>query len=383
MDATASFDLQLVDFCKRALMRAGTLRRAARSPSGFSADMIGKLAFQRRQAQRRASALRSGKSVPPILIASVTRRCNLDCAGCYSKELRPEGAASIELSDERFLELFHEAIDLGVGTIMLAGGEPLLRRDLLEKTARLGGLIAPVFTNGTLVDSGWLELFGQGSLVPIFSIEGESAFTAKRRGYGVHEAVMEQTARLREAGIPFGLSITLTSRNYDAALAPSFLEWIDKLGASALFLIEYVPAVHGTEGLALGPALHARLCADTRLDGLPYPVLRLPGDEAASGGCLAAGRGFIHLAPDGSVEACPFAPYSDRSVADTGLAEALGSPLMRAIRERHGELDSSGGGCALLDRGGWIASLAGCVGTEAGAAVRGRAQGAERSVVVA
>jgi hypothetical protein len=33
---------------------------------------------------------------------------------------------------------------------------------------------------------------------------------------------------------------------------------------------------------------------------------------------------------------------------------------MRAIRERHNELDSSGGGCALLDKGGWIASLSGC-----------------------
>jgi len=361
MDATASsFDLQILEFCKRAFTRAESLRRGDRLSPSRPLDLVGRLAFQRRQAQRRTAAARAGRAVPPILIASVTRRCNLDCAGCYSKELRPEGVGATELSDERFLELFREAVDLGVGAIMLAGGEPLLRRNLLEATAELGGLAVPVFTNGTLVDESWLDLFASGKLLPVFSIEGEPAFTAERRGRGVHEAVIDRAAQLRRRGAAFGVSITLTSRNFEAALAPSFLERIDWLGASALFLVEYVPAVRGTEELALGPELHARLAADRRLDGLPYPVLRLPGDEAASGGCLAAGRGFIHLAPDGGVEACPFAPYSDRSAADAGLAEALDSPLMRAIRERHHELDSAGGGCALLDRGGWIASLSGC-----------------------
>jgi len=32
----------------------------------------------------------------------------------------------------------------------------------------------------------------------------------------------------------------------------------------------------------------------------------LPGDEEKFGGCLAAGRGFIHINPEGKVEACLF-----------------------------------------------------------------------------
>lgn len=355
--ATPSFDLQIVDFCKRAFARAS--RAGAPSVAG-AFDAVARLAFQRRQALRRSAAAREGCSVPPILIASVTRRCNLDCAGCYSKALRPDSGPSAELSDARFLELFREAIDLGVGAILIAGGEPLLRRQLLERTAGLGGLAAPVFTNGTLVDQGWIELFAAGSLVPVFSIEGGAELTAARRGLGVHEAILEAAARLRERRALFGLSVTVTSRNFDAVLSPSFLEGVDRLGASALFLVEYVPALRGTEELALGPELHAALAGDRRLEGLPYPVLRLPGDEEASGGCMAAGRGFIHLASDGSLEACPFAPWSDSSAARTSLAEALESPLMRAIRERHGELTEAGGGCSLRDRGGWIASLQGC-----------------------
>jgi len=79
-----------------------------------------------------------------------------------------------------------------------------------------------------------------------------------------------------------------------------------------------------------------------------------------SGGRMSAGRGFIHLAPDGRIEACPFAPFSDCSAARSSLAEALESPLMRAIRERHHEPTESGGGCALANKGGWIASLSAC-----------------------
>jgi MoaA/NifB/PqqE/SkfB family radical SAM enzyme len=364
MDAAAvmsSFDIKTIEFCKRAFARA--TRRGGRlrggSALGGIPEALAKLTFQRGQAHKRAVAARSGRLVPPILIASVTRRCNLDCAGCYAKALRPAGAAG-ELSDERFLELFEEAKELGVSALLLAGGEPLLRRSLLEKTAALGGIIAPVFTNGTLVDREWIEILSSGSLVPIFSIEGEAGFTAARRGGGVHEAVLEGAARMRERGALFGLSVTVTSRNFGTVLAPAFLEQVDRLGAAALFLIEYVPAVGGTEDLALGNELHAALAADERLDGLPYPVLRLPGDEEAFGGCMAAGRGFIHLAPDGRIEACPFAPFSDCSAATGSLAEALESPLMRAIRERHHELTESGGGCALAGKDGWIASLSAC-----------------------
>ena len=361
MNATATFDHQLVNFCSRALTRGS----GGRNPSlKASLDLVGKLDFQRRQALRRTAAAREGRTVPPILIASITRRCNLDCAGCYSKALRPQDSKAAELSDQRFLELFHEAVDLGVGTILLAGGEPLLRRELLEKAAALGGIILPVFTNGSLVDPSWIELFSRGTLVPIFSIEGEAEFTSERRGKGIYEGVIEAATRLRERGALFGLSVTVTSRNFETVLSPAFLEWADRLGTAALFLIEYVPAVKGTESLALGPELHAALAADERLDGLPYPVLRLPGDEEASGGCMAAGRGFIHLAPDGAVEACPFAPYSDSSAAGASLADALASPLMGAIRGRHGELADARGGCALLDRGGWIASLGLCAAAE-------------------
>jgi len=352
MNASSLFDLRILDFFKK------TLRQGVSGAEGPFA-MLAALNFQRRQAQRRAAARRSGRVVPPVLIASVTRRCNLDCQGCYSKALR--GGECAELDDERFMQLFSEAVDLGVGVIMLAGGEPLLRRSLLERAASLPGVFMPVFTNGTLVDDSAIELFARSRLVPIFSIEGEASETAERRGPGVHEVALAKAAALRARGGRFGLSITLTSRNADAAISRPFLEKLEGLGASALFMIEYVPVASGTDHLVLTAAQKTALEEEARFEGLDYGVIQLPGDEGAYGGCLAAGRGFIHLASNGRVEACPFAPFSDSEASTGSLADALDSPLMRAIRDRHAELTETRGGCALWNKRGWVASLGSCV----------------------
>jgi MoaA/NifB/PqqE/SkfB family radical SAM enzyme len=265
------------------------------------------------------------------------------------------------------MELFEEAIELGVGAILVAGGEPLLRPGLLKRLAELRGVVVPVFTNGTLLEGEVASLFGRGgsrSLVPVFSIEGDEAFTAERRGLGVHRSALAAARRIRDSGGLFGLSVTVTSHNADYVLSDSFLDEAAELGASVLFLVEYVPVVAGTEGLALSEDQRARLNGPRLGEDLPCPIVRLPGDEEAYGGCLAAGRGFIHLSPEGRLEACPFAPWSDSDAGEAGLAAALDSPLMRAIRERHGELKETKGGCALRGQEGWVTSLSSCAAGE-------------------
>lgn len=346
----------------------GFFRDAGRGTAGASRPLrvLEAALFQRRQAKRRRAAAARGLVVPPILIASLTRRCNLRCTGCYSQALRPAGElgpeasrpeAERELSDERFMEVFREAVGLGVGTILLAGGEPLLRRGLVEKAAGLKGILLPLFTNGTLIDGAFIERAARSSLVPVISVEGEAGETDARRGEGVYAGAERKMAAMKERGLLFGASITLSSRNAELVLSRGFLDALGKSGISVLFIVEYVPIAPGTDGLVLRPEQKAALGEAGRFASLPYPVIALPGDEEDYGGCLAAGRGFVHLSSEGKIEACPFAPFSDTDVAHRGLGEALASPLMAAIRGRHGELSETRGGCALWNRGGWAASL--------------------------
>jgi MoaA/NifB/PqqE/SkfB family radical SAM enzyme len=353
MKASSLFSGRLVNVFKRAL------RQGAVSPF----RLLSTVAFQRRQARRRARAERNGLAVPAVLIASVTRRCNLDCAGCYAKALRPteEAGKRAELSDERFMDLFHEAVDLGVGVIFIAGGEPLVRRGLLEKVAALRGPSALVFTNGTLIDEAMIAQFGR-TMIPVFSVEGGASFTAERRGCGVHEKALAQAKAVRDRGGFFGLSVTVTSENIATVLSPAFRDSVADMGASVLFLIEFVPVAPDSAHLVLSDAQRAALNDPELAAGMPCPVIGLPGDEESYGGCMAAGRGFIHLAPDGRLEACPFAPFSDTNAGEVGLAAALNSKLMRDIRAHHHELTETRGGCALVDKAGWVASLGACSG---------------------
>ncbi len=82
-----------------------------------------------------------------------------------------------------------------------------------------------------------------------------------------------------------------------------------------------------------------------------------PGGEELYGGCLAAGRGFIHISPGGRVEPCPFSPFSDASLNDLSLKEALQSELLKAIRESDVHLSRPDGGCALWQHREWVSSL--------------------------
>ena len=73
----------------------------------------------------------------------------------------------------------------------------------------------------------------------------------------------------------------------------------------------------------------------------------MPWDEEGVGGCLAAGRGFVHISAEGLVEACPLAPFSDSSLTRVPLKDALQSRLLAPLRENHEVFDDSAGGCTL------------------------------------
>jgi MoaA/NifB/PqqE/SkfB family radical SAM enzyme len=124
------------------------------------------------------------------------------------------------------------------------------------------------------------------------------------------------------------------------------------------FFVEYVPFDAATEDLVVTGAQKDSLPA--RLAGLrekfPAVFLDFPGDEGAFGGCLASGRGFVHVNARGSVESCPFAPYSDSSIEKMPLADALGSPLLGRIRLLQEGLGHTGG-CALFENREKVESL--------------------------
>ncbi len=346
-----TFDAQIRDLFQRAwqqsLLDPGRALFFART-----------LRSQRRAARRRKDWEAKGVHVPPLVIVSVTNRCNLNCRGCYAHALRT--AAEGELEPQKFRSVLDEARELGVSIMLLAGGEPLLRPEVIDVTRDFPEIVFPVFTNGTLIDDRWIERFRkQRNIIAVASIEGAEAETDARRGEGIYARLKSLAGRVQGTGIFWGCSLTVTQQNFAVLTQTEFIRRLIKAGCGAFFFVEYVPARAGTEELTLLPEQKTELLC--RLDRfraeLPALFIGFPGDEEQFGGCLAAGRGFVHISASGRVEACPFAPFSDTSIKDMSFREALRSSLLATIRENHDRLKETRGGCALWAERKWVAGL--------------------------
>ena len=317
----------------------------------------------KRAANARKQHAAAGRHIPSFLIASITNRCNLHCAGCYARanHICDDEASESLLTDEDWAKIFDQATQIGVSFVLLAGGEPMLRRGVLESAAKHRDILFPVFTNGTLLSDSALELIDANrNLVPIVSIEGDRTQTDARRGAGTYDKLAANMGRMREKGILFGASVTLTTQNIRTVTGEAFLEQMRSFGAKVLFFVDYVPADPGTEALAPGDAerdyLKDRLDVLRQTqDGMIY--VSFPGDEQFSGGCLAAGRGFFHINPTGGAEPCPFSPVSDTNLKRVSLLEALDSPLFSRLRASELLSGHHNGACALFGKDEELAAL--------------------------
>ena len=301
--------------------------------------------FKKTEKRRRKMLELEGLEVPPFLISSISTTCNLHCKGCYA---RSNGIAEDDtahqkatLPPEQWKAIFTEAAEMGINFSLIAGGEPFMRKDILEKIAEVKDMIFPIFTNGTLIGPSYMEFLKEHlNMVPIISIEG--CIQASR-------ASMEM---LKNEDLFFGTSITVTTENYHLVTSPQFIDTLRGYGCKIVFYVEYVPMEAGTEHLAFGDEQVAEmetLLEERRKTYADIIFLSFPGDEKALGGCLASGRGFFHIGPDGSAEPCPFSPFSDSNVATMGLRKALQSPLFRKIRAAKALGWEHTGGCTLYE----------------------------------
>ena len=318
-----------------------------------SAFMLKFAAAAAAASKKRKAAEDAGEHIPSFLIASITSKCNLHCAGCYSRcnHATVDAEPVSQLTGEEWLKLFGEADDLGISFILLAGGEPMLRRDIIEAAGKRQNILFPIFTNGTFMDERYFELFDRcRNLVPIMSIEGERTVTDARRGEGIYDRLICNMNELQQRGLIFGASVTVTTENIREVTSDAFLKTLSDRGCKAVIYVEFVPVTD--ESRELAPGETEREYRAGELDRLrrehPEMVyLSFPGDEKGSGGCVAAGRGFFHINSHGGAEPCPFSPYSDIDVRDTSLRDALHSPLFTALRDGSILMDDHEGGCVL------------------------------------
>ena len=321
-----------------------------------SAFMLRFAAASRAASAKRKKAEEKGEHVPPFLIASITSKCNLHCAGCYSRcnHATVDSEPVRQLTGEEWSRIFGEADELGISFILLAGGEPMLRRDVVEAAAGRPNILFPIFTNGTYMDEKYFRMFDKSrNLLPIMSIEGEKEITDARRGAGMYDRLIANMDELRRRGLIFGASVTVTTENIREVSSDAFLKKLSDRECKAVFFVEYVPVTEDSRELAPGDGEREYLRGELerlRSERPEMVYISFPGDEKNSGGCVAAGRGFFHINSHGGAEPCPFSPYSDVNVRNTSLREAMHSPLFTALRDGNVLTGDHEGGCVLYEK---------------------------------
>lgn len=313
--------------------------------------------FGKAEKKRKSYLENENLHIPPFLISSIATDCNLTCKGCYARSNNICGTVEKEkkeeLTAEQWKQIFLDAANMGINFNLLAGGEPLLRKDILTAASEVKEMIFPIFTNGTMVSEPYVDFFSKNlNLIPILSLEGCKESTDDRRGQGVFNRVINSMELLKRKGLFFGTSITITTANLDMATSLSYVNLLKELGCKIVFFIEYVPTDAETKQLALDEKGITQMEVNLEKLRMTYDdliFLSFPGDEKAMGGCLAAGRGFLHISPEGKAEACPFSPYSDRNVAQSGLKEALKSPFFAKLRDSGLVGGEHTGGCTLFE----------------------------------
>lgn len=318
-----------------------------------SAFMVKEIAALKRAKNKRVKYDEKGIRVPLFLIASITSSCNLHCKGCYA---RANGGCSDkesqDLSCEQWRKIFEEAEELGISFILLAGGEPLLRKDVIRVASEYENIVFPLFTNGTQIDENYADFFvAHRNIIPIFSVEGTSSQTNERRGEGVAEKIDSAMLRMKKKKTLFGVSITITTENKDIVVNQEFVDSLKKKGCGIMIFVEYVPSEENTQHLVLSEDKIVEL--NKQVEQLKKQndivVLSFPGDEEKMGGCIAAGRGFFHINSHGGAEPCPFSPYSVHNLKENTLLEAIQSDFFRNVRRIGAENHVCNGGCTLLN----------------------------------
>ena len=313
---------------------------------------------QLRSQRKRLKLIKSGIQVPPVMIFSITNKCNLKCKGCYNMTLRPQ--IESELNTGEVTDILKQAREVGMSFIVVAGGEPFVRKDFLEITKSYPEMIFLVFTNSLLMDEVIIdEIKKQRNVIPVLSIEGHIKQTDNRRGAGVFDSVRTVIEDLKRESIFFGISFTMTRKNFNSVTDEAFVHELVEQGSKLFFYLEYTAIASGTEDWTLQKEQRDKIpgiMAEYRKK-FPSLFIGIPAEEEAFGGCLSSGRGFIHVNAEGGLEPCPFAPFSDTSLKDMPLKDALKSKLLEEIRNNSHKLDESEGGCSLWNNREWVESL--------------------------
>ena len=337
---------------------------------------------------------------PYVISWNLTYRCNLACEHCYLDAGGTPLVQTENFADRRELDTedcFRVIDDIAAFApeclTILTGGEPLLRRDILEIVRRAAGrgLWVVVGTNGVRVTANLAarlaEAGARGLSLSLDALDADR-HDRFRMVRGAWRNTVEGAEILNRAGLPFIVQTTAGSHNLHELDAMADFAY-ERLAAKVWNLYFLVPTGRGQFISDLTPAQYDEVlaalyriqrkfagrmlvnakCAPhyvktvleagdrqgpddavTEIGDGPSPIRSYSG---GAGGC-PAGTHYMGIRPNGDVTPCPYLPVFAGTLRRSSLADLWnGSELFAGIRRRAAlggrcgecELNAQCGGC--------------------------------------
>jgi radical SAM protein with 4Fe4S-binding SPASM domain len=321
---------------------------------------------------------------PYVVSWNLTYRCNLACEHCYLDAgpkplVKTENFADrSELGTEDCFRVVDELATFAPEALtILTGGEPLLRRDILEIAgyAHQKGLWVVIGTNGVRITANLTRLLKErgvrGMALSLDALDPVRHDTF-RRVKGAWQNTVEGARILHAEGLPFIVQTTVGLHNATELEALAAFAH-DTIGASVwnlYFLVQsgrgqfvsdieperydaILQDLHRIQELYAGRMVVNAKCAPHAVRTLferdpESPLIRTYAGGA--GGC-PAGTHYMGIRPNGDVTPCPYLPVFGGNLRDPGASLSAiwkTSEVFQSMRKRA----DLGGKCGSCEFGG-------------------------------
>jgi len=320
---------------------------------------------------------------PYVISWNLTYRCNLACEHCYldaggTPLVGTENFADrSELGTEECFKVIDDIAAFAPECLtILTGGEPLLRRDILDIVQRAAerGLWVVVGTNGVRITDNvarrLTEAGARGVSISLDALDPDR-HDRFRRVRGAWQNTVEGAEILDRAGLPFIVQTTAGLHNIGELEAIADFAH-DRLNANVWNLYFLVPTGRGQFVSDISPAQYDQVLAslyriqqkyDRRMlvnakcaphyiktvlesasglrEGTENAGAAIRTYSGGAGGC-PAGTHYLGIRPNGDVTPCPYLPAFAGTLRTATLADLwASSKLFNDIRRR----PSLGGRC--------------------------------------
>ena len=317
------------------------------------------------------------QSRPYVVSWNLTYRCNLACEHCYldagakkhQQVETPAFADRSELDTEQCYSVIDQIAEFAPECVtILTGGEPLLRKDILQiiRYASQKKLWVVVGTNGVLVTSILAEVLkkegvrGLALSLDALKPEDHDKFRVVR---GAWENTVQGAKVLAEVELPFIIQTTVGKHNLDELEAIADFAY-EELAAKVWNLYFLVQTGRGQFVSDISAEEYDQVLASLSRIQLKYQNKMMVNAKCAphyartlfqqdadspflktfsrgAGGC-PAGTHYMGIRPNGDMTPCPYLPVFGGNLKVDGFADIWNeSDVFTAIRQR----DSLGQRC--------------------------------------